>query len=56
MRYSIRTLNYIERITLFDLFHRMSMTDHVAISVETLKIDCGCILEKEFIDLICMNP
>ena len=33
----------------------MSMPDHVAIGVETLKIDSGCSLEKEFIELICMN-
>ena len=34
----------------------MSMDDLVAISVETLKIDCGCSLEKEFTELIFMNP
>ena len=27
-----------------------------AISVETPRIDSGCSLEKEFIELICMNP
>ena len=34
----------------------MSMVDPVAISVETLKIDNRCYLEKEFIELICINP
>ena len=34
----------------------MSMTDLVAISVETLRIDSGYSLEKEFIKLIRMNP
>ena len=56
MRYSIRTSNYLERITLFDLTHMMSMTDPTAISVETLKIDSGCSLEKEFTEFIYMNP
>ena len=34
----------------------MSMADHIAIGVETLRIDSGCSLEKEFTELICMNP
>ena len=34
----------------------MSMADPIAIGVETLRIDSGCSLEKEFIELICMNP
>ena len=29
---------------------------HIAIGVETLKIDSGCSLEKEFTELIRMNP
>ena len=33
----------------------MSMVDHVAIDVETLKIDSGFSLEKEFTELVCMN-
>ena len=41
------TSNYPERITLSDLTHMMSMTDHLAIGVETLRIDSGCSLEKE---------
>ena len=56
MGYSIRTLNYPERIALFDPTHMMSMADHVAISVGTLSIDTGCYLEKEFTELICMKP
>ena len=56
MRYLIRTSNYPKRIPLSKLTHIMSMTDLVAISVETLRIDSGYYLEKEFIELIYMNP
>ena len=56
MEYSIRTLNYPKRITLSDPTHLTSMTDPVAIGVETRRIDSRCSLEKEFIELICMNP
>ena len=56
MGYSRRTLNYLKRISLSDLTHMMSMTDLVAISVETPKIESGCSLEKEFTELIRMNP
>ena len=56
MGYSRRTLNYLERMALSDLIHMMSMTDPVAIGVETPRIDCGCSLEKEFTELIRMNP
>ena len=56
MGYSRRTSNYPERIALFDLTHMMSMADPVTISVETPRIDSECSLEKEFIELICMNP
>ena len=55
MRYLKGTLNYLERIALYDLTHKMSMADLVAISVETLKIESGCSLE-EFIEFIRMNP
>ena len=55
MGYSRRALNFLERITLFDLTSMMSMVDHVAIGVKTLKIDSRCFLEKEFIELIRMN-
>ena len=34
----------------------MSMVDLMAIGVETLMIDSGCSLEKEFTELIRMNP
>ena len=34
----------------------MSMVDHVAIGVDTPKIDGGCSLDREFIELIHMNP
>ena len=56
MRYSRGTSNYLERITLSDLIHMMSMTNPVAIGVETLRTDSGCSLEKEFTELIYMNP
>ena len=50
------TLNYPERITLSDPTHMMSMSDLVAINVETLMIDSGFSLEKELIELIRINP
>ena len=56
MRYLRRTSNYLERITLYDLTHMMSMADLVAIGVETPSLDRGCSLEKEFIELIHLNP
>ena len=54
--YSIGTLNYPESISLSNPTHTMSMSNLVAIGVETLRIDSGCSLEKEFIKLIRMNP
>ena len=54
--YSRSTSNYPERITLSNLTHMMSMVDPIVIGVETLKIECGCSLEKEFTKLIHMNP
>ena len=56
MGYLRRTSNYPERIALSDPSHMMSMTDPIAIGVETLRIDSGCSLEKEFVELIRMNP
>ena len=56
MGYSRRTSNYPERITLYNLTHMMSMVDPIAIGVETLRIDSGCSLEKEFTELIRTNP
>ena len=56
MGYLISTLNYLERIVLLSLTHMMSMVDLTAICVETVKIDSGYSLEKEFTKLIHMNP
>ena len=56
MGYSRRTLNCSERIALSDLTHIMSMADPVAIGVETPRINRGCSLEKDFTELIRMNP
>ena len=56
MGYSRRTSNYLKRIALFNLSHMMSMVDPIAIGVETLRIDSGCSLEKEFTELIRTNP
>ena len=56
MGYLRRTLNYLEIITLSHPTYMMSMVDHVAIGVETLRIDSGYSLEKEFIQLFYMNP
>ena len=36
--------------------HMMSMDDPIATGAETLRIDSGCSLEKEFTKLIRMNP
>ena len=56
MRYLRGTLNYLERIAVSDPNHMMSMIDPEAISVETLMIESGFSLEKEFSELIAMNP
>ena len=56
MGYSRRTSNYPERISLSNLSHMMSIADPIAIGVETLRIDSGCSLEKEFNKFISMNP
>ena len=56
MRYLRRTSNYLERITLSNPIHMMSMVDPIVINVETLRIDGGCSLEKEFTELIRINP
>ena len=55
MGYLRRTSNYPERITLYNPTHMMSMVDPIAIGGETLRIDSGCSLEKEFTELIRMN-
>ena len=56
MGYSRRTSNYPEGISLSTPSHMMSMADPIAIGVETLRIDSGCSLGKEFTELIRMNP
>ena len=56
MGYSRRTSNYLERITLSDPSHMMSMADPIVIGLEILRIDSGCSLDKEFTELIRMNP
>ena len=56
MGYSRRTLNFSKRKALFDPTHMMSMVDLVTVGVETLRIDNGCSLEKDFTELIHMNP
>ena len=56
MGYSRRTSNYPERIALSNPSHMMSMADPIAIDMEILRIDSGCSLEKEYTELICMNP
>ena len=52
MGYSRRTSNYPERITLSNTTHIMSIVDPIVIGVETLRIDRGRSLEKEFTELI----
>ena len=54
--YLRRTSNYPERISLSNPTHIIRMADPIAIDVETLRIDSGCSLEKEFTKLIRMNP
>ena len=56
MGYSRKTSSYPKRIALSNISHMMSMADPIAIGVETLRIESGCSLEKEFTELICMNP
>ena len=56
MGYSRRTSNDPERIIISNPTHMMSMTDPIPIGVKTLRIDSGCSLEKEFTELIRMNP
>ena len=51
MRHLRRRLNYLERITLFDPTHMMSMVDSIAIGVEIPRINSEYSLEKEFTEL-----
>ena len=55
MGYLRRTSNILERISLSNPTHMMSMVDLVNISIYIKRIDSGCSLEKEFIELIRMN-
>ena len=54
--YSRGTSDCPKRILPFDWTHMISMVDHLAIGVDILSIDSVCSLEKEFIELIHMNP
>ena len=56
MGYSRSTSNYLERKTLSNPTHMTSMADPIDIGIEKLRIDNGCSLEKEFTELIRMNP
>ena len=53
--YLRRTLNYPERITLFNITHMMSVVDPEVICEEIPRIGSGCSLEKEFTKLILTN-
>ena len=52
----MRTSNYLKIIERFDLIHMMSEADLVISGVEILMIDSERFLEKEYTELICMNP
>ena len=56
MGYPKRTLNYLERIASSNPTHMTSMVDHMTIIIKTPRIHSLCSLEKEFIELIRMNP
>ena len=50
-------LNYLERITLSNLTHKMSIVDLMDINMETPWIDSECSLEeKNFNKMIYINP
>ena len=52
---SRRTPNYLKRMVPSDPTH-MCIADPVGINTETLRIDSMYSLEKDFIELICINP
>ena len=56
MQYLRRTLNYLERASISDMVHMMSMVDPIATRVKILRIDSGCSLQIGFTELIRMNP
>ena len=45
--YSRITSNYLERIALSNPTHMMSMADPIAIGVEILRIDSGCLTRRD---------
>ena len=47
--YSRKTPKYVRKRVLSDLTHTMSIADHIAIIVETLKIYNRFSLEKDFV-------
>ena len=53
---SEKDIKYWNKLILSNLTHLMSMVDLLVIYVETLRMDNRCSLEKELIELICMNP
>ena len=55
VEYSEKKLNCLKKIILYNLNHMINIVDFIAISVETLRIDSVCFLEKEFTKLIQMN-
>ena len=46
---------YLERMSMFDHTHMMSIDNLVIISVEITRIDKRCSLEQEFIRLLYVN-
>ena len=46
MGYSKRTVNYLERIALYNMTDMMSMAELVAINVKTLRINMGAFYRK----------
>ena len=44
------------QIAISDMTHMMNMADPITIHVETIRLGSGCSMEKEFSELICINP
>ena len=51
-----KDIKWSKKLTLSYSTHMISMVNPMAIIVETPRIDSGCSLEKEFTELIRMNP
>ena len=51
-----RVIELSRKNNISNLSHMMSMAKPIANDVETLRKDSGCSLEKEFTELIRMNP